>query len=47
MSFLLNGDKMRERLMRILEQAERREIHQDQEGEISNDGRVSHAGAFE
>jgi hypothetical protein len=47
LSFLLNGDKMRQRLAQILEQAEEKEIHDHHEGEVRNDRGISHSGTFE
>lgn len=47
MSFLLNGDKMRERLAQILAQAQEDEVNQDKQHESRRERNVSRTGVIE
>lgn len=47
MSFLLNGDKMRERLAQILAQAQEDETNQDKQQEVSREQRISRTSTVE
>ncbi len=47
LSFLLNGDKMRQRLAQILAQAEASELNQEQHNEGRNQVQLSHTSSSE
>ena len=47
LSFLLSGDKMRQRLAQMLEQAQVTESNQDKEHEVRREANLPRAGAIE